>query len=225
VVGGPCGFYGLDEVSAAHLPPNVTGFVAHQSFRGMVDAARVLVPGLKRVAWVGDPPERSPYRRNYRQEIATVAAGLELIDLTGQAVTEVKKRVAGLPNDAVVLYTSIFVDGAGVVYTPQSALAEISGVTSRPIIADVESQLGCGAVGGFVFSLTSAAGRPCVLRRAFSTAKTPRRFRSPKSILIGRFSTGANSNAGTSRRTGCRREAKSGFVTRRHGSSTVGRSC
>jgi hypothetical protein len=74
----PVVFYGIDEVSAAqlNLPPNVTGFVAHQSFRGMVDAARVLVPGLKRVAWVGDPPERSPYRRNYRQEIATVAAGL-----------------------------------------------------------------------------------------------------------------------------------------------------
>jgi signal transduction histidine kinase len=135
----------------------VTGFVAHQTFRGMVDAARLLVPGLKRVALVGDPPERDAYRRNYRQEIATLAPELELIDLTGLAVTEVKQRVAALPSDAVVLYTAIFVDGAGVVHTPQSALLAISGVTSRPIVTDVESQLGYGAVGGFVFSLASVA--------------------------------------------------------------------
>jgi len=155
----PIVFYGVDEVSAAqlNLPPNVTGFVAHQTFRGMLDAARALVPGLKRVALVGDPPERDAYRRNYRQEIATLAAEVEFIDLTGRAVTEVKERVAVLPNDAVVFYTAIFVDGAGVVYTPQRALRAISEVTSRPIVIDVESQLGYGAVGGFLFSLSSAA--------------------------------------------------------------------
>ena len=155
----PVVFYGVDEIDAAqmNLPPNVTGFVAHQTFRGMVDAARLLVPGLKRVALVGDPPERDAYRRNYRQEIATLPSELELIDLTGLAVTEVKARVTALPSDAVVLYTAIFVDGAGVVHTPQSALLAISGATSRPIVTDVESQLGYGAVGGFVFSLASVA--------------------------------------------------------------------
>jgi signal transduction histidine kinase len=155
----PVVFYGVDEVSAAqlNLPPNVTGFVAHQTFRGMLDAARALVPGLKRVALVGDPLERDAYRRNYRQEIATLAAEVEFIDLTGLAVTEVKERVAALPNDAVVFYTAIFVDGAGMVHTPQSALLAISGVTSRPIVTDVESQIGYGTVGGFLFSLASAA--------------------------------------------------------------------
>jgi signal transduction histidine kinase len=155
----PVVFYGVDEASIAQLilPLNVTGFVAHQTFRGMVDAARVLVPGLKRVALVGDPPERDAYRRNYRLEISALAAELEFVDLTGLAVAKVKERVAVLPNDAIVFYTAIFVDGAGVVHTPQSALMAISAVTSRPIVTDVESQLGYGAVGGFVYSLTSAA--------------------------------------------------------------------
>jgi signal transduction histidine kinase len=155
----PVVFYNVDDVSAAQLklPPNVTGFVAKPTLRGMVDAARMLVPGLKRVALVGDPPERDAYRRNYRQEMAALAAEVEFIDLTGLAVTEVKERVAALPNDAAVLYTALFVDGAGVVYTPQSALLAISAVASRPIIIDSESQLGYGAVGGFVFSFVSAA--------------------------------------------------------------------
>ena len=106
---------------------------------------------------VGDPPGRDTYRLNYGPDIAALAAEVELIDLTGMAVTEVRKRVAVLPNDAVVFYTSIFVDGAGVVHTPQSALLAISGATSRPIITDVESNLGYGAVGGFLFSIEFAA--------------------------------------------------------------------
>ena len=119
----PVVFYGLDELSAAQqkLSPNVTGIVAQQTFQGMVNTARVLVPGFKRVALVGDPPGRDTYRLNYGPDIAALAAEAELIDLTGMAVTEVRKRVAVLPNDAVVFYTSIFVDGAGVVHTPQSA--------------------------------------------------------------------------------------------------------
>ena len=155
----PVVFYGLDELSAAQqkLSPNVTGIVAQQTFQGMVNTARVLVPGFKRVALVGDPPGRDTYRLNYGPDVAALAAEVELIDLTGMAVTEVRKRVAVLPNDAVVFYTSIFVDGAGVVHTPQSALLAISGATSRPIITDVESNLGYGAVGGFLFSIESAA--------------------------------------------------------------------
>ena len=130
----PVVFYGLDEVSAAQLklPPKVTGIFAHQKFQGMVDAARVLVPGFKRVALVGDPPARDTYRRNYGAEIAALAAKVELIDLTGMAVAEVKERVAALPNDAVVFYTAIFIDGAGVVHTPQSALQAISGRDEPP---------------------------------------------------------------------------------------------
>jgi signal transduction histidine kinase len=155
----PVVFYNIDKVSAAQLklPPNVTGLVAQPTFRGMVDAARILVPGLKRVVLVGDPVERDPYRRNYKQEIAALPPALEVIDLTGLAVAEVKERLAALPNDAVVLYTALFVDGAGVVYTPQTALLAISRVTSRPIFIDAESQMGYGAVGGFVFSFSSAA--------------------------------------------------------------------
>ena len=155
----PVVFSGGDETSAAllALPPNVTGFTVHRTLRDMVNAARLLVPGLKRVVLVGDPPERDAYRRNYKAEIEILAAEVEFVDLTGWAVADVKARVAMLPDDTAVLYTAIFVDGAGVVYTPQSALLAISEVTNRPIVTDAESQLGYGTVGGFVVSLTSAA--------------------------------------------------------------------
>ena len=155
----PVVFSGVDAttVEQLKLPANVTGFVAHRTLRDMVNAARLLVPGLKRVVLVGDPPERDAYRQKYSEEIATLATEVEFVDLTGLPVDSIKERVAALPNDTVVLYTAIFIDGAGVVHTPQSALRAIAQVSSRPIVTDAESQLGYGAVGGFIVSLTSAA--------------------------------------------------------------------
>src|SRR5436305_3640482 len=136
----------MDETSADQLklPPNVTGFVVHRRLRAMVAAARLLVPGLKRVILVGDPPERDAYRRNYKAEIPLLATEVEFVDLTGWSVADVKARVTSLPNDTAILYTAIFVDGAGTAYTPQAALLTIAGVASRPIVTDVESQLGYG---------------------------------------------------------------------------------
>jgi len=70
---------------------------------------------------------------------------------------EIRRRVATLPDNTAVLYTAIFVDGAGVVYTPQSALLAVAEATNRPIVIDVESQLGYGGAGGFIESLDSRA--------------------------------------------------------------------
>jgi signal transduction histidine kinase len=155
----PVVFSRIDATTAEQLklPPNVTGFIAHRTLRDMVNAARLLVPGLKRVVLVGDPPERDAYRQKYSEEIATLATEVEFVDLTGLPVDSIKERVVALPNDTAVLYTAIFIDGAGVVYTPQSALRTIAEVSNRPIVTDTESQLGYGAVGGFVASITSAA--------------------------------------------------------------------
>ena len=75
---------------------------------------------------------------------------IEIIGMTGLAMAEIKRRAATLPSDAAILYTSIFVDGAGVRYTPRDALAEILPVVRRPIVVQTETQVGFGAAGGFV---------------------------------------------------------------------------
>ena len=123
----------------------------------MVRAARLLVPDLKRIALVGDPFERDAYRGSYKRELAVLATELEVIDLTGLSMIEIRRRVAALPDNTAVLYTAIFVDGAGAVYTPQNALVAVAEATNRPIVIDVESQLGYGGAGGFIESLVSRA--------------------------------------------------------------------
>ena len=133
-----------------NLPPNVTGTTIRLTLRNSVMAAKALVPGLKRIALVGDLLERQTYRRHFRQELPVFAGDLGLIDLTGLPMSEIRKRVAVLPENTAIIYTAISVDGAGMGYVPRDALALVAEVANRPIVVDVETYLGYGGTGGLV---------------------------------------------------------------------------
>ncbi len=142
----------VDEVTAArlHLPPDVTGTILRLRLSDLVAAARALVPNLKRIALVGDPFERQPFRKQYAQELPQFAKELEIIDLSGLSLAEIKERVAALPDDTAIIYTSIYVDGAGVTYIPPDPLGRVAEAANRPIVGDAEPLIGHGSTGGFV---------------------------------------------------------------------------
>ena len=148
----PLVFSTVDEATAAQLklPPDVTGRTIRLTLRDMVAMARVVVPNLEKFALVGEPLEGTSIYRNFKQELPLFTATLEFIDLTGLPMTEVKKRVAMLPENTAILYTAIFIDGAGVAFDPTEALAAIEEVAHRPIIVSTETQFGRGGVGGLI---------------------------------------------------------------------------
>ena len=108
------------------------------------------MPNLKRIALVGDPWERQAVRRHYKEEIPAFAAEFEFIDLIGLPMAEIRKRVAVLPDDTAIIYTSVTLDGAGVAYIPHEGLAAFAEVANRPIVIDAETNIGHGGAGGFV---------------------------------------------------------------------------
>src|SRR5262249_60046013 len=63
---------------------------------------------------------------------------------------ELRRRVAVLPPDTAIIYTAINIDGAGAAYRPYEALATFGEVANRPIVVDVETNMGHGGAGGFV---------------------------------------------------------------------------
>ena len=148
----PLVFSTVDEATIAQLklPPSVTGTTIQLSLRDMVAMARVLVPNLKGFALVGEPLEGTSVYRNFKRELPQFTTALEYIDLTGLPMTEVKRRVAALPENMVILYTAIFIDGAGLAFDPTDALADLADVANRPIVISPEPQLGSGAVGGLI---------------------------------------------------------------------------
>jgi signal transduction histidine kinase len=137
-------------ISRSSLPAAVTGTTINITFGEMLIAARALVPDLARIAIVGDLLENLPAYRHFKEEIPTVARGLDLIDLTGLTMEDLRTRVAVLPGQTAIIYTTINLDGAGVSYVPAEALSLVAEVANRPIVISTETFLGRGAVGGFL---------------------------------------------------------------------------
>jgi signal transduction histidine kinase len=148
----PVVFAAVDEESAArlNLPPDMTGTIYQLPFHNTVTAAQALVPNLKRIALVGDPWERQAVRRHYQQDIPAFAAQFEFIDLIGLPMTEIRKRVAALPDDTAIVYTSVTLDGAGSTFIPNEGLAAFADLANRPIVVDADTNIGHGGTGGFV---------------------------------------------------------------------------
>src|SRR5262245_16305101 len=146
----PIVFSSIDDSTAAQmsLPPNATGTTVQATMRHVLITAKALVPGFKRIAVVGDPLEQQTYRRHYKEELLAIEQDVELIDLTGLSMNELRTRVATLPADAAIFFTS-FSSGA-TRYISNDALALVAEAANRPIVIDQETRLGHGGTGGFL---------------------------------------------------------------------------
>jgi signal transduction histidine kinase len=132
------------------IPPGVTGLVRRQTLRSSVNLARALVPGLKRIALVGDVPLLHLVRGGFSDEIPALAAEVEIIDLRGLRMAELRQRIAASPNDTVIYFTTMTYEGDRPAYVSRDALVSLSKDANRPIIVDLESHVDAGGLGGLV---------------------------------------------------------------------------
>ena len=158
--GAPIVFAFADEATIArlNLPEDVTGRTTRLRLHDMVAVARVVVKGLRRVAIVGDHFDTHPVFRHFQDELPAVATELEVIDLTGLPMAELRKRVAALPHDAAILYTSLFAEGARAYQRPVDSLAIVAEVANRPIVISIETFLVRGGIGGY-FAVAALIGQ------------------------------------------------------------------
>jgi signal transduction histidine kinase len=148
----PVVFALVDEMDFARLkpPPDVTGTIVKLGLADSIAAARAVVPKLKTIALVGDQWDRQVVFRNWKDELPTAAAGLNVIEIVGQTMREIRSRVAELPEDSVILYSGVYSDGEGAFYPPAFALELIAEKASRPIVVAAETFLSPGGIGGYV---------------------------------------------------------------------------
>ena len=148
----PVVFAAIDEATVAKvtLPPNVTGVTMQLTLQDMVRTAKIVVPDLKRIAIVGDPLERQTFYRHFLDEVPTVATQYEIINLMNFSMGELKRRLGNLPDATAVIYTGIYYDNEGVSHVPAELVAQIAEWANRPVVINVASYLGKGAVGGFI---------------------------------------------------------------------------
>jgi len=147
----PIVFSMLDETQLARLgqAANVTGVVTRNSMASAVKSARAVVPGLDTIVLVGDSWDRQALFWHWREEIAAATSGLKVIDLVGQKMSEIRKRVADLPERSAIVYTGVFSDGEGTFYPAATALGIIAEKANRPIVIGAEPLIATGGIGGY----------------------------------------------------------------------------
>jgi signal transduction histidine kinase len=150
----PVVFVMVDEAVLQQLsiPANFTGRTARVKFSDMLGTAHAVLPNLRRLAIVGDRWEIQTAFRHFKEEIPATTEGLEIIDLVGLPMRELRKRVAALPGNTAIAYTSIFSDGEGTSYPPIDALGYLAEAANRPIVVAAETFVGSGGIGGYVLT-------------------------------------------------------------------------
>jgi signal transduction histidine kinase len=164
-------------VAGLNLAADMTGSIVELNPQEMIATARALVRDLQRVVLLGDPWDDKDIHHDIKRELLAAAGELEVVDLTGLALPEIRRRVAVLPERTAILYMPIFVDGAGNTYLPGDALASIAEVANRPIVVHGETEVSDGAVGGVVIRPdligTDAAERVLRIMRGESASNIP----------------------------------------------------
>jgi signal transduction histidine kinase len=139
----------LAEVRALFLP-NTTAIFAKITPTQLLIAARAVVSDLRSVVLVGDAWKNPLVYGHWKQDFAAAMPALEVTDLSGLTLREVRKRVASLPDRSAILTSALYSDGEGTYYLPAAALALVAEAANRPIIITSDTFIGRTGVGGFL---------------------------------------------------------------------------
>ena len=127
---------------------------------------------------------------------------------------EMKREVATLPANSVVLYTIVHEDVTGVTLEQDEALLGLRSVANAPVFSCYESELGSGIIGGRLFPDRTLGidGWSAAVR--ILQGEPPVQVLSTSARIMAPGMTGGSFNAGASARAFSRREARSFSVRR-----------
>lgn len=132
--------------------PRTTGLIRDFAQAETVQIALELFPKTRHLAIVGGPKDPKSYSRFfYSQIVAEFGDELDIIDLSGLSLEEIRARAARLPDDTVLVLTAMAVDGDGRPFTHPEVVKEVAPVANAPMFGSIGTELGYGLVGGHLF--------------------------------------------------------------------------
>jgi signal transduction histidine kinase len=154
--GVPIVFAGVESsrLEGKALPASVTGILVKRAFAPTLEVALRLQPGTRAVFVVGGASTFDRYLEPLvRRDLQPFESRVAIRYLYGLSMEEWQKRLSSLPADSVVLYVTVFTDGAGRRLVPHEALSLISAAANAPVYAFLDQFIGLGPVGGNVYSV------------------------------------------------------------------------
>ena len=158
--GTPIVFCGVDqrELTNRSLPPQIRGVVFKRAFAPTVDIALKLHPQTVRIAVVAGSSEfDNRLLAQARQEFHAYENRLTFTYLNNLPLEKLLAELGQLPPQTIVLFSTLFKDGAGETFIPHDVVALVSAAANAPLYGFLDQYLGRGIVGGNLYS-TSAQG-------------------------------------------------------------------
>ena len=141
------------------LGTDTAGISSLPGFGETIELALKLKPETGRLAIIAGSSETDEKHLSQVNDVlAPYLHELEIQYLNGLSVEKTLAAVQSLPPDAIVLYTTMFQDGAGIPLVPVEILEMISAVSPVPVFGVFETYLGHGITAGIISSY-SAQGR------------------------------------------------------------------
>ena len=157
----PLVFAAMDERSLAGLtlPLNSVAFTVRYDEEGTIGAALALLPDTEHAALVSGGSAIDRYLRAFwLEKLQRFAGRLDLIDLGGLPLHEIRSRLAALPPNTVVFMSSLYTDGSGRSLVTPEVLPKLAAAANRPMFTIHGSFMGYGIVGGMLTDY-AAVGR------------------------------------------------------------------
>jgi signal transduction histidine kinase len=156
--GTPIVFCGVDkkEIGDRSLPRHVRGILVKREFAPTLEIALGMHPQTKRVAVVTGTSEFDTRLLDQaRNEFRVYEDRVAFTYLTGLPLQQMLTEVSQLPPQTLVLFTSLFQDGAGEAFVPHEVVQRVSAAARTPVYGFVDQYVGRGIVGGSVYSFSA----------------------------------------------------------------------
>ena len=138
-------------VAGLRLLPGMHAVTVRFDFERTLSTALDLLHGARHVALIGGTHARDQRNNDRaRQAVWAHRDRVDLIDLTGLPIEITLTRLAKLPEHTVVLASSVLADGAGRRFFGTESKPPMSDASRGPIFTVFGTQIGGGAVGGWV---------------------------------------------------------------------------
>ncbi len=164
--GAPIVFCGIDRRNLAtrSLPSHVTGTLVKREFAPTLELALRLHPGTERIVFVGGTSEfDAQLVKQAREELGRFEDRLAFTWLTALPMRELLTHLSQLPPRTIVLYSTVFRDGAGEPFVPHDVVERVSAAANAPVYGFLDQYLGRGIVGGQLYSLDAHGEEAAIL--------------------------------------------------------------
>jgi len=154
--------------------PDTIGVPLSLDYGPTVELALKLRPAARTIAVVAGAAEFDREQLSLaRRKLKALGGRFDVREIVGQTLAETADALRSLPADAIVLFLTVFRDGAGGPTVPRDVLTRLAAVSPVPVFGVYETYLGHGIAAGSITSYAEQGPRAGELVVRLLAGETP----------------------------------------------------